>query len=108
MQSRLAGFASSTMRSIAQSSSNTREAARLQQVRRVGDLPVKPNKFVEDWGTAREHIELTYKWDWPTLRSIALTVFVFPSIMYYFICQEYHDNDKKYGRKPRSFAFSER
>lgn len=65
-------------------------------------------RFVEDWATAREHIELTFKWDWPTLRAIGVTVFVVPSVIYYFVCQEYHKADKKYGRPPRSFAFSER
>jgi hypothetical protein len=63
---------------------------------------------VEDWSTAREHIELTYKWNAKNLRTIALTVFAFPAGVYYLICQEYHKADEAYDRKSRSFAFSER
>lgn len=37
--------------------------AGLQQQRLVGNLPVKPNKYIEAWGTKREHIEETFKWD---------------------------------------------
>ncbi|KAK9842101.1 hypothetical protein WJX81_008411 [Elliptochloris bilobata] len=47
-------------------------SAGLQKRRALGDLPYKPNKYIEDWGTAREHIELTFKWDGKTLRTIAL------------------------------------
>lgn len=39
------------------------KCAGLQQQRQAGNLPVKANKYVEDWGTKREHIEETYKWD---------------------------------------------
>ena len=39
------------------------EPAGYQQQRMAGNLPVKPNKYVEAWSTNREHIELTYKWD---------------------------------------------
>lgn len=28
----------------------------------AGNLPVKPNKYVEDWGVRREHIENEFRW----------------------------------------------
>ena len=28
----------------------------------TGNLPVKPNKYVEDWGVRREHIENEFRW----------------------------------------------
>ena len=32
-----------------------------QQKRFIGDLPVKPNKYIEAWGTYRENVEYTFK-----------------------------------------------
>lgn len=38
-------------------------------------MPYKPNKYVESWGTNREHIELTYKWD--AVRVPMCHIFIF-------------------------------
>jgi hypothetical protein len=27
----------------------------------AGNMPVKPNKYIEEWGTRREHLETEYK-----------------------------------------------
>ena len=74
-----------------------------QQRRALGDLPYKPNKFLEDWGTAREHIELTYRWDGKTLRNVAMWMVAFPYIVYNITCFEFQKSDNKFGRTTRHF-----
>jgi uncharacterized protein YjiS (DUF1127 family) len=63
----------------AKSSSNT---AQFQQKRMAGDLPVKPNKYIEDAGLRRENIEREFKWDGRTLIKIALAAGVAPYLIY--------------------------
>ncbi len=77
--------------------------AGLQQSRALGDLPCKQNKYLEDWGTAREHIELTYKWDGKTLRTIAMWMVLFPYIAYNITCREFQKSDRLFGREERQF-----
>ncbi|CAK0779354.1 hypothetical protein CVIRNUC_004752 [Coccomyxa viridis] len=95
----LKGLAESASRAFI----STRNATGLQQQRLAGDLPVKPNKYVESWGTKREHIEETYKWDGETWRTIGIYVFAVPVLIYTIIKSEYHKSDRKYGRKERDF-----
>ena len=95
-----------TLRTLAQTA---RQAIRssapssLQQQRHAGNLPVKPNKYIEDWHTAREHIELTYKWDGETLRKVFVWVGLVPFVVYKISTFEFKKNDRKYGRKEREF-----
>ena len=56
--------------------------AQHQQARFAGDLPVKPNKFVEELGTRRENIEKEFKWDLRTLTNLALFAGVVPFVIY--------------------------
>ncbi|CAL5218932.1 g681 [Coccomyxa viridis] len=95
----LRGFAESASRALI----STRNTTGLQQQRLAGDLPVKPNKFVEAWGTKREHIEETYKWDGDVWRTIGIYVFAVPILIYTVIKKEYHNSDRTYGRKEREF-----
>lgn len=53
-----------------------------QQRRFAGDLPVKPNKFVEEAGYRRENIEREFKWDGTTLTRIAVFGFIVPYGIY--------------------------
>lgn len=48
----------------------------------VGDLPVKPNKHIEDWAVRREHIENEFRWDGKTLANIGLWALAFPYFVY--------------------------
>jgi hypothetical protein len=59
-----------------------RVAAQHQQQRSVGNLPVKPNKYIEEWSTRRENIENEFKWDAATIRRIILVVGVLPYLFY--------------------------
>ena len=57
-------------------------AAQLQQRRHAGDLPVKPNQHIEDWGTRRENIENEFVWDAKTLLNIAIFAGAVPYLVY--------------------------
>jgi hypothetical protein len=74
-----------------------------QQQRFAGDLPYKPNKYIESWGHAREHVELNYKFDKSNLSNIGKWVIAFPILVYMLTKSEYNKSDKKYGREPRDF-----
>ena len=74
-----------------------------QQKRFAGDLPVKSNKYIEDWATFRENVEYTYKWDAKTWRRLGLWLFAFPFGIYQITCAEFDKVDSKYGREPRDF-----
>ena len=56
--------------------------SQLQQKRMAGDLPVKPNKYIEEAGLRRENIEHEFKWDGRTLIKIALAAGVAPYLIY--------------------------
>jgi hypothetical protein len=75
--------------------------AGFQQKRFVGDLPVKPNKYVEDWVTYREHVEETFRWDAKTWRNIAIFGFGVPFAVYQTCVAEFNKSDEKYGRPKR-------
>ncbi|KAK9802719.1 hypothetical protein WJX73_000385 [Symbiochloris irregularis] len=77
-----------------------------QQLRFAGDLPVKPNKYVEDWATFRENVEYTYRWDRKTWTRLGLWLFGFPYAVYCISVSEFNKSDKKYGREPRDFMGS--
>ena len=53
-------------------------AAQHQQRRHAGDLPVKPNKFVEANGYHRENVERDFRWSARSLTNIALWAVLFP------------------------------
>lgn len=59
-----------------------RGVAQHQQRRMAGNLPVKPNKFVEEWATRREHLESEFRWDGKTLTRIAVFAFAVPYAIY--------------------------
>ncbi|BDA43901.1 hypothetical protein COCOBI_05-0840 [Coccomyxa sp. Obi] len=98
---------SRSLRGLAQTASraliNTQHASGHQQQRCAGDLPCKANKYVESWGTNREHIELTYKFDRDNLWTIAKWVVAFPTLVYIITKAEFHKSDRKFGRKEREF-----
>jgi hypothetical protein len=62
------------------------DAAQHQQRRSAGDLPVKPNKFVEANGFHRENVERDFRWNARTLTNIALAGVLFPYFIFKFRC----------------------
>ena len=74
-----------------------------QQLRFAGDLPVKPNKYVEDWAHYRENVEYSYRWDRQTWTRLGLWLFAFPYGVYCITVSEFNKTDRAYGREPRDF-----
>lgn len=72
-----------------------------QQQRAAGNLPVKPNKFVEEWGVRREHIENEFRWDAKTLTNIALWAGLFPYAIYRGCIAEFNKVDTEAKRPER-------
>ncbi|KAL4420814.1 hypothetical protein ABPG75_010470 [Micractinium tetrahymenae] len=77
-----------------------------QQQRFAGNLPVKPNKYVEEWGVRREHIENEFRWDAKTLTNIAIFVGIVPALIYKGCVGEFNRVDKVAGRPERSMLGS--
>lgn len=59
-----------------------KNAFQQQQRRFAGNLPVKPNKFVEEWATRRELIEQEFKWDAKTMTQVVTFGFLVPYAIY--------------------------
>lgn len=59
-----------------------RTALQYQQRRFAGNLPVKPNKFVEEWATRRELIEQEFKWDRKTMTQVLTFGLLVPYAIY--------------------------
>ena len=74
-----------------------------QQKRLIGDLPVKPNKYIEDWGTYRENVEYTFKWNAASFGKIALFGTAVPSLIYVVAIKEFDNTDAAYNRPKRDF-----
>lgn len=80
-----------------------RNTSSYQQQRLIGDLPVKPNKYIEDWGTYRENVEYTFKWNSASLFKIALFGMAVPVTIYTFAVKEFDKTDEAYNRPKRDF-----
>lgn len=74
-----------------------------QQKRFIGDLPVKPNKYIEDWGTYRENVEYTFKWNAKSFLKIATFSMLVPALIYTTAVKEFDHTDEKYNRAKRDF-----
>jgi hypothetical protein len=72
----------------------------LIQKRNVGNLPVKSNKYIEDFGARRETIEKEFQWDGPTLRRIAVWGLLVPYGVYQMMLFEF-DRTDAFGGKPK-------
>jgi hypothetical protein len=79
MSGSLRGAARSFMGRLQSASQHT-------QKRFAGDLPVKPNKYVEDMAYRREHIENEFTWSAKNLTNIAVFAFLVPYMVYTVRC----------------------
>lgn len=66
----------------------------------MGNLPVKPNKYIEDFASRRETIEKEFRWDRTTLTRIGLWGVVAPYVIYHLIVREF-DKVDEFGNKPK-------
>lgn len=54
-----------------------------------GDLPVRENKFVEQWGHMRENLEYKFRWTPKTIRTVLLAGAIFPVLVYRMTVKEF-------------------
>lgn len=76
----------------------TNQHHQFQQQRFAGDLPVKSNKYVEDWNVYRENVELSFKWDKKTITRLVLWAGIAPVVVYTFIGREMDISSRFAGR----------
>ena len=100
-----AAMASSLRSSLAQGGRALRLSPPLQsqQQRFAGQLPVKSNKYIEEWGTYRENLEHHFKFDNAAWVRIALWGVGFPVFIYKMSVAEFNKTDELYGREKREF-----
>ena len=82
----MAGRLTQVFRAVDQSLKH--QAAHVQK-RYVGNLPVKPNPYVEDWATKRENVELTFKFDGKTLATLGVAAVTVPYMIYHMCISEF-------------------
>lgn len=70
------------------------------QKRAVGNLPVKPNRYIEDFGARRETIEKEFRWDGPTTRRVLVWGLAVPYAVYRMMVYE-SDATDAFGGKPK-------
>ena len=90
--SKLAQFAKTMLAEVASTSKT--------QTRSVGNLPVKSNKYIEDFGARRETIEKEFRWDGPTSRRLLVWGLLVPIGIYKMTCYEFDQTDE-FGGKPK-------
>jgi len=54
-----------------------------------GDLPVRENKFVEQWGHMRENLEYKFRWTPKTMRTVLFAGVLFPVLVYRMTVKEF-------------------
>jgi len=54
-----------------------------------GELPVRENKFVEQWGYMRENLEHKFRWTPKTMRTVLLAGVIFPVLVYRVAVKEF-------------------
>merc|ERR1712032_1356007 len=86
------GRVSGAFRALSQSLGQTakQQAGNVSvQKRSVGNLPVKPNSYVEDWAFKRENVELTFRFDAKTLAILGTAGVVTPFLIYQLTVNEF-------------------
>ena len=98
-------MASALRSSLAQGSRALRLSPPLngQQQRFAGQLPVKSNKHIEEWGAYRENLEHHFKFDNRAWTFIALFGVGFPLFIYNMTVAEFNKTDALYKRPKREF-----
>ncbi|CAK9219389.1 unnamed protein product [Sphagnum troendelagicum] len=69
----------------------------------AGGMEVHKNRYVEDWGTARENLEKTFRFNRRTLTLAIIFGIAVPYVTYRGIVAEFNKQDELAGRPPRKF-----
>ncbi|CAL0323155.1 unnamed protein product [Lupinus luteus] len=69
----------------------------------AGGMEVRKNKHIEDWGTARENLELNFRWTRRNLALFGIFAIALPCLVYKGVVREFHMQDEDNGRPYRKF-----
>lgn len=61
------------------------------------------NKFIEEWGAARENLEYNFRWTRRNLVLAGIFGVAVPILVYRGIVKEFHMQDEDAGRPHRKF-----
>ncbi|XP_010259939.1 PREDICTED: uncharacterized protein LOC104599199 [Nelumbo nucifera] len=68
-----------------------------------GGMEVHKNRYIEDWNSARENLELNFRWTRRNLALIGIFGVAIPILVYKGIVKEFHMQDEDYRRPYRKF-----
>jgi len=71
----------------------------------AGGMEVKKNKYIEEWGTARENLEKNFRWNRKNLAICSIFGLLVPYLVYKGTVRDFHMQDEAAGRPPRKFIF---
>nr|XP_043628582.1 uncharacterized protein LOC122600019 [Erigeron canadensis] len=68
-----------------------------------GGMEANKNKFIEDWGTARENLEHNFRWTRRNLAIVGIFAVAVPYFVYKGTVREFHMQDEDNNRPYRKF-----
>ncbi|KAL6329498.1 hypothetical protein AAG906_021506 [Vitis piasezkii] len=68
-----------------------------------GGMEAHKNKFIEEWGAARENLEHNFRWTRRNLVLAGIFGVAVPILVYRGIVKEFHMQDEDAGRPHRKF-----
>lgn len=68
-----------------------------------GGMEAHKNKFIEEWGAARENLEYNFRWTRRNLVLAGIFGVAVPILVYRGIVKEFHMQDEDAGRPHRKF-----
>ncbi|PIA43920.1 hypothetical protein AQUCO_01800163v1 [Aquilegia coerulea] len=80
-----------------------REEEEEEEAKMGGGMEAKKNKFVEDWGAARENLEHNFRWTRRNFALIGIFGIAVPILVYKGIVRDFHMQDEDAGRPYRKF-----
>ncbi|GMY35151.1 neuronal acetylcholine receptor subunit alpha [Fagus crenata] len=68
-----------------------------------GGMEANKNRFIEEWGSARETLEQNFRWSRRNLALVGIFGLAVPFFVYKGIVREFHMQDEDAGRPYRKF-----
>ncbi|GMQ06779.1 hypothetical protein CsSME_00051230 [Camellia sinensis var. sinensis] len=68
-----------------------------------GGMETNKNRFIEEWGSARENLELNFRWTRRNFALVGLFGIAIPILVYKGIVRDFHMQDNDAGRPHRKF-----
>ncbi|XP_004240125.1 uncharacterized protein [Solanum lycopersicum] len=69
-----------------------------------GGMEYNKNKWIEEWGAARENLELNFRWTRRNLAIVGIFGIAIPVLVYKGIVKEFHLHDDEWGRPRTKFV----